>query len=138
VPESVETGEWVQLGVSDARRSVAYLLAPESDDYIAVMEVLESSVTDLTPAEVTAALVQSGVPVDASTVEKRLDRLVAWDAVSARTDAKLIRTRAELLSRNWRYTATPAGRQVQRFYGWCSAWSACATSLASAMLRRPS
>ena len=111
-----DAGESVSLGVRDARRSVAYLIAPESDEYIAVMEVLEASVTDLTPAEVTDALGRAGVPMDGQTTEKRLDQLAAWDAVSARTDARLIRTRAELLSRNWRYTPTPAGRQVQRFY----------------------
>lgn len=111
-----EDDDVVRLGVEDARRSVAYLLAPASDDYIAVMEALESSVTDLTPAEVTRALTRSGLDLDARTVEARLDKLVAWHAVSPRTDATLIRTRAELLAKNWRYTATPAGRQVQRFY----------------------
>jgi Protein of unknown function (DUF2397) len=116
VGDRVDTGESLAMGVTDARRCVAYLLVPESDEYIAVMEVLESSVIDLTPAEVTEALARSGTPIDGRTVEARLDKLAFWHAVSARTDATLIRTRAELLSRNWRYTATPAGRQVQRFY----------------------
>jgi uncharacterized protein (TIGR02677 family) len=131
-----ESGEWVRLGVCDARRSVAYLLAPESDEYIAVMEVLESSVTDLTPAEVSEALARAGSAIDGRAVEKRLDQLVAWDAVSARTDAKLIRTRAELLSRNWRYTATPAGRQVQRFYRTVLAGAATMREIPLASLAR--
>lgn len=109
-------GEMLALEVTDARRCVAYLLVGESDQYIAVMQVLESSVTDLTPAEVSRALKTQGVDLSVDIVERRLDRLRAWSAVSARTDAKLIKTRAELLARNWRYTATPAGRQVQRFY----------------------
>lgn len=107
---------FLQLEVSDARRCVAYLIVAESDQYIAVMDVLESSVNDLTPAEVMRALQTRGVELSIAVVERRLDTLRTWDAVSARTDAKLIKTRAELLARNWRYTATPAGRQVQRFY----------------------
>jgi hypothetical protein len=109
-------GEALELGVTDARRCVAYLLVGESDQYIAVMEVLESSVTDLTPAEVARALQAQGLDLAVEIVERRLGRLRDWNAVSARTDAKLIKTRAELLAKNWRYTATPAGRQVQRFY----------------------
>lgn len=46
----------------------------------------------------------------------RLDKLREWGAVSARTDASRILRHADLLARNWRYTATPAGRQAQRFY----------------------
>lgn len=106
----------LSLQVTDARRCVAYLLVAESDQYVAVMDVLEASVTDLTPAEVSRALRLSGLELSSTLVERRLDKLRAWDAVSARTDARLARTRAELLARNWRYTATPAGRQVQRFY----------------------
>ena len=34
----------------------------------------------------------------------------------ATTDSSRIRRHADLLARNWRYTATLAGRQVQRFY----------------------
>lgn len=102
--------------VTDARRTMAYLVAPESDDYIAIMAVLESSVTDLTPAEVTAALRGAGALLDERTVETRLDKLREWTAVSARTDTSRILRHADLLARNWRYTATPAGRQVQRFY----------------------
>ncbi len=33
-----------------------------SDDYIAVMDVLEASVTDMTPADVVAALAAGGTP----------------------------------------------------------------------------
>jgi uncharacterized protein (TIGR02677 family) len=104
------------VAVTDGRRSMAYLVAPESDDYIAIMAVLESSVTDLTPAEVAVALRGAGTSVDERTVEARLDKLRDWTAVSARTDTSRILRHADLLARNWRYTATPAGRQVQRFY----------------------
>lgn len=49
-------------------------------------------------------------------LEARLDKLREWGAASARTDASRILRHADLLARNWRYTATPVGRQVQRFY----------------------
>ncbi|MGH3901421.1 MAG: DUF2397 domain-containing protein [Pseudonocardiaceae bacterium] len=129
-------GEILRLEVADTRRCVAYLVVAESDQYIAVMDVLESSVTDLTPAEVTRALQSQGVELSAAVVERRLDRLRAWDAVSARTDAKLIKTRAELLARNWRYTATPAGRQVQRFYRTVLAGAATMREIPLASLAR--
>lgn len=104
------------VAVSDARRAMAYLIAPESDDYLAIMTVLESSVSELTPGEVLAALQAAGVSLDQRVVEKRLDQLRDWTAVSARTDASRILRHADLLARNWRYTATPVGRQVHRFY----------------------
>ena len=100
------------------------------------MDVLEASVTDLTPAEVTDALTRAGAQLDRRTVEARLDKLAGWDAVSARTDATLIRTRAELLSRNWRYTATPAGRQVQRFFRTVLAGTATMREIPLASLAR--
>jgi hypothetical protein len=49
-------------GVYDSRLALAYLLSRASDDYIAVMDVLEASVTDMTPAEVVAALAAGGTP----------------------------------------------------------------------------
>ena len=104
------------VAVSDARRATAYLIAPEADEYIAVMTVLESSVSELTPVEVAAAVQASGISLDQRVVEKRLDQLRDWTAVSARTDASRILRHADLLARNWRYTATPVGRQVHRFY----------------------
>ncbi|MHB8875063.1 MAG: DUF2397 domain-containing protein [Myxococcaceae bacterium] len=100
----------------DARAVLIYLVAPESDQYIAIMEVLEGSVTDLTPREVVALLQASGSPLVDQVVEARLDKLRKWGAVSARTDTSRILRHADLLARNWRYTATPAGRHVQRFY----------------------
>ncbi len=106
----------VAAQVEDARRVVSYLVAEESRQYIAVMDVLESSVTDLTPGEVGARLQADGAPLDQTIVETRLDKLREWRAVSARTDTSRILRHADLLARNWRYTATPAGRQVQRFY----------------------
>lgn len=100
----------------DSRQVVNYLVRPEAHSYIAIMDVLEKSVTDLTPAEITAALVTAGQPADRLTVEARLDQLRAWGAVSARTDATRILRYADLVARNWRWTATPVGRQAQRFY----------------------
>jgi hypothetical protein len=42
-------GEQLALGAADGRRVMTYLVVRESDDYIAIMDVLESSVSDLTP-----------------------------------------------------------------------------------------
>ncbi|MEW2345358.1 DUF2397 domain-containing protein [Streptomyces griseoaurantiacus] len=103
-------------GVTDARKVVGYLVRPESSEYIAIMDVLEGSVTDLTVAEIAAALATSGVRLDARLVEKRLDALKDMGAVSFRSDTSHARRYAEILARNWRYTASPAGRHVQRFY----------------------
>jgi uncharacterized protein (TIGR02677 family) len=104
------------VGVSDSRQAVAYLLSQRSDDYIAVMDVLESSITDMTPAEVVAALAAAGHSMEEAAVVKRLDRLRSWTAVSARTDHGRILRYSDIAARNWRYTPTPLGRQVQRFY----------------------
>lgn len=109
-------GEQLIVGVSDSRRVMTYLVVRESDDYLAVMDVLEGSVTDLTPSQVTAALKTTGHQLDIKTIETRLDALRTWGAVSARTDTSRVERYADLLARNWRYTATPAGRQAQRFY----------------------
>lgn len=104
------------VAVTDSRRATAYLVAPETDEYVAIMNVLEASITDLTPAEVAQALRDAGTPLDDRIVETRLDKLRQWTAASARTDTSRILRHADLLARNWRWTATPAGRQVQRFY----------------------
>lgn len=109
-------GEAITLGVADARLATAYLLARESDEYIAVMEVLETSVNDLTPAEVATALRAAGLALEVRTVQDRLDSLRRWTAVSARSDTSRVLRYEDLMSRNWRYTASPIGRQVQRFY----------------------
>lgn len=109
-------GEQLVVGVDDSRRVMTYLVVRESDDYLAVMDVLEGSVTDLTPGEVTTTLRTLGKALDSKTVETRLDALRTWGAVSARTDTSRAERYADLLARNWRYTATPAGRQTQRFY----------------------
>lgn len=102
--------------LEDARSAVIYLVVQESSQYIAIMDVLESSITDLTPDEVGHRLRANGAPLDASIIQIRLDKLREWRAVTARTDASRILRYTDLLARNWRYTATPAGRQVQRFY----------------------
>ena len=98
-------------GVSDSRLALAYLLSRASDDYIAVMDVLEASVTDMTPAEVVAALAAGGHSMGEAAVVKRLDRLRAWTAVSARTDHGRILRYSDIAARNWRYTPTPLGRR---------------------------
>lgn len=105
-----------EVTVTDSRRATAYLIAPEADEYIAIMSVLEASISDLTPAEVAEHLRESGRALDEKVVETRLDKLRDWTAASARTDTSRILRHADLLARNWKWTATPAGRQVQRFY----------------------
>jgi hypothetical protein len=106
----------VAAQLDDARSVVIYLMVKESSQYIAIMDVLEASITDLTPDQVVARLQAAGTPLDLSLVEARLNSLHDWGAVSARTDASRILRYVDLLARNWRYTATPVGRQVQRFY----------------------
>src|SRR5712691_906977 len=106
----------VAARLEDARRAVIYLVVQESAQYIAIMDVLESSITDFTPGEVGARLQTAGTPIDQAVLEARLDKLREWTAVSARTDASRILRHADLLARNWRYTATPVGRQVHRFF----------------------
>lgn len=100
----------------DARGVVTYLVVPESAEYIAVMDVLEAEVTDLTPAEITARLRSLAVILDQRAVEQRLNQLYDWGVVSARADTSHARRYADLLARNRRYTGTPAGRQAHRFY----------------------
>lgn len=100
----------------DARRAVAYLVAPESDEYVAIMAVLEGSAADLTPREVLSALRERPSALDLHVVETRLAQLRAWGAASARSDQAHVRRVQDLLLRNFRYTATRQGRQVQRFY----------------------
>lgn len=122
--------------VSDARRVVGYLVRPESDEYIAIMDVLEGSVTDLTASEVTAALPAAGPRVDARTVEARLNALHDLGAVSVRSDNSRARRYVEILARNWRYTASPAGRHVQRFYRQVLAGTATVREIPIASLNR--
>jgi uncharacterized protein (TIGR02677 family) len=115
------SGETEQHGLiaaqlDDARSVVIYLVAPESVQYIAIMEILEGSITDLTPEEVAAHLHAQDINLDSNIIQTRLDKLREWGSVSARTDASRILRYSDLLARNWRYTATPMGRQVQRFY----------------------
>lgn len=115
VPPPVQA-EHVTVGVTDNRRVMTYLIVAEADDYIAVMDVLESSVNDLTPTDVATAVAAAGRAMEVKVVESRLEQLRGWAAVSAQTDSSSILRYADLLARNWRYTASPAGRQVQRFY----------------------
>ena len=100
----------------DSRRVVQYLVEKESDDYVAIMGILEGSVRDLTPAEVQAELDRGGRCLDVDVVDRRLVQLKEWGAVSQRSDPSHAIRYDDLLSRNWRYTATAVGRQVQRFF----------------------
>jgi uncharacterized protein (TIGR02677 family) len=100
----------------DARLALSYLIYGEVDEYIAIMDVLESSVTELTPAEVARAVGDAGRFLAQEVVEDRLDRLRAWGAVHATTDTSRILRYSDMLARNWRYTATAVGRHVHRFY----------------------
>jgi hypothetical protein len=111
-----------EVGVTDSRRAMAYLVAPGSDDYIAIMSVLEASVTDMIPAEVAAAVRAAGRPLGDAVVQERLDKLREWTAASARTDPSRIRRYADIRSRNWGWTATPAVRGYPR-WGWHSSRS---------------
>jgi len=100
----------------DARRAVSYLAVPESDDYIAIMGVLDASPTDLTAAEVTTELRDSGLELPLTVVMSRLTQLHDWHVVAHQSDLSDVRRFRDLNANNWRYTATSIGRQVQRFY----------------------
>lgn len=101
---------------TDTRRVVAFLLATESDDYVAIMEVFEASITDLTPPDVGAALDAAGRHLEPAIVESRLKRLWKWGAVSTRVDSSKLNRKEDLLHSNWRYSATVSGRHAYRFY----------------------
>lgn len=105
-----------EVQVTDSRRAMAYLVAPGSDDYIRIMAVLEASVTDLTPSEIAVQVSLTGPAMSEAVVQARLDKLKDWTAATGRSDPSRIRRHADILARNWRWTATPAGRQVHRFY----------------------
>lgn len=128
--------EEIADSVTDARKVVGYLVRPESGEYIAIMDVLEGSVTDLTVAEVAAAVAAAGIRLDTRLVETRLDALKDVGAVSIRTDTSHARRYAEILPRNWRYTASPAGRHVQRFYRQVLAGTVTAREVPIASLSR--
>ena len=112
-----DEAQMFEVGVTDSRRAMAYLVAPGSDDYIRIMAVLESSVTDLTPAEIAALVSATGPPMSDSLVQTRLDKLKDWTAATGRSDPSRIRRHA---ATSWR--GTGAGRrrrlaaQVHRFY----------------------
>src|SRR5262245_57707453 len=83
----------------DSRSAIIYLTSPNAEDYIAIMDVLEASVTEMTAAEVTTALVLAGHRLPADLVETRLDSLKSNGAVSARSDTSRARRYSELLAR---------------------------------------
>lgn len=113
---SAEDAESIVIGATDARRVVAYLLAQFTDEYIAIMGVVDASVTDLNPADVAHELRQVGAPMDPRTIDARLEKLRQWGAVTARHDASQATRYTDLVARNWRYSATAIGRQTQRFF----------------------
>lgn len=93
----------------DSRAAVGYLVVPEAGEYIAVMDVLESSVTEMTSAEVRAARQHTGLHLPISIVEDRLEKLVDRGAASHKSDTTRARWYSDLMARNWRYTATYIG-----------------------------
>jgi uncharacterized protein (TIGR02677 family) len=118
VDEDLSEGaaESIVVGATDARRVVAYLLAQFTDEYIAIMGIVDASVTDLSPADVAHELRQAGQPMDPRTIDARLEKLRHWGAVTARHDASHATRYTDLVARNWRYSATAIGRQTQRFF----------------------
>jgi len=100
----------------DARITLCYLNATESADYIAVMDVLEASINDLSPAQVASALAAAGRYLPADVVENRLESLRDWRAITGTQDTSRILRHSDLLLRNRRYARTQAGRQIHRFY----------------------
>ena len=100
----------------DARITLSYLNATESADYIAIMDVLEASVNDLSPVQVASALAAAGRYLPADVVESRLESLREWRAITGTQDTSRILRHSDLLLRNRRYALTQAGRQVHRFY----------------------
>ena len=100
----------------DQRDAVFYLNSAASDDYIAIMRVLDAAVVDMTPSDVVAGLRAAGVLMDQPLVEERLKRLYDFGVVDRFQDNTNVRVIADLLDKNFRYTPTGVGRQVQRFY----------------------
>jgi len=100
----------------DARITLCYLNATESADYIAVMDVLEASINDLSPAQVASALAAAGRYLPADVVENRLESLRDWRAITGTQDTSRILRHSDLLLRNRSYARTQAGRQIHPFY----------------------
>jgi uncharacterized protein (TIGR02677 family) len=100
----------------DERGALAYLVLGEVSDYIAIMDVLESSVNDLSPAQIVAAITNAGHVLDLDVIERRLDQLREWGNVHATTNESKVLRVSDILARNWRYSATAVGRRVHRFY----------------------
>ena len=100
----------------DARGVVAYLLAPESSDYIAIMSALDSSPYDMTPADVCEAMRENDIHMDVKVAETRLEKLRSWGAAAGRSDHSHARRVQDFINRSFRYSATLHGRDTQRFY----------------------
>ena len=100
----------------DNSAAVSYLVAERRSEYVAIMDVLEASIADLTPPELTRELARAGLVLGEDTVEERLDQLRTWGVVHASTDQSKVQRHSDLLARNWRYSPTVAGRHTHRFY----------------------
>jgi uncharacterized protein DUF2397 len=108
--------DFAPAGRMEARIALSYLLHGEVADYVAVMDVLEASVTEMSPVEIALAVSELGPQLPTDVVEDRLQSLRRWGVVHATTDTSRIQRHSDLLARNWRYTATAVGRHVHRFY----------------------
>src|SRR5690242_6461326 len=75
-PTPVDASEGRQT--QDLRLALSYLLYGELDDYVALMDVLEASVIELSPGEVAQVLAGAGHPIPHDVVEDRLERLRHW------------------------------------------------------------
>jgi hypothetical protein len=91
-PHQAEDDRIVVSNIGDGQGAPIYLVVRESEQYIAIMDVLESSVADLTPREVVVARPHVvDLPLDDGAVEA-LDKLRECGAVSARDDTSRWRT----------------------------------------------
>lgn len=113
---TVQHGFDPNLADDAPQRAFSYLLAPQSRDYIAIMDFLEAAVNDVTAVDVSQGLRQLGIDTSVADVEQRLMQLREWHVVLGRADSSGLRVASDLLKRNWRYAATRLGRQIQRFY----------------------
>ena len=83
----------------DERGALAYLVLGEVSDYIAIMDVLESSVNDLSPAQIVAAITNAGHVLDLDVIERRLDQLREWGNVHATTNESKVLRVSDILAR---------------------------------------
>ncbi|MFE7777678.1 DUF2397 family protein [Streptomyces sp. NPDC057445] len=108
--------EVLAVPAGDLSRSLAYLLVPLRDQYVAIMDVLTSCVDDLSPGEISETVAPSFPGMTVQLVAQRLKDLDGkYRVVSGHPDSDLRRFE-ELDGTRWRWSATPVGREVHRFY----------------------